>query len=300
MAGQTEFHAFHDHMIPDPSASHGSPAMFMFVWSPVDSKNEGLGKPKNQQDFESSFGYWLKFITSKTRQSNILRKLIVVLTRKDQTKLVRDALEDSIRAFSTTFSNSIQVVEVLEVDARREASVKPLVSCIFQIAHDVLEGVRVYSICSQVSKFLSRRHNRKSLVGEQPIIPWNNFTELCTKQFNVDDPEVHKAIAYSLNESGNIIYLSNLPFLVLEPNWFCHEVMGSLIHFPESATDKAIIPINGYVKQDYLEKVLKERSDSTVERSLLLALLEAMHICCKVPGDAHGICTTKISVLCLV
>ncbi|MCO5587224.1 hypothetical protein L7F22_041171 [Adiantum nelumboides] len=289
MAGQTEFHAFHDHMIPDPSASHGSPAMFMFVWSPVDSKNEGLGKSKNQQDFESSFGYWLKFITSKTRQSNILRKLIVVLTRKDQTKLVRDALEDSIRAFSTTFSNSIQVVEVLEVDARREASVKPLVSCIFQIAHEVLKDVRVYSICSQVSEFLSRRHNRKSLVGEQPIISWNNFTELCTKQFNVDDPEVHKAIAYSLNESGNIIYLSNLPFLVLEPNWFCHEVMGSLIHFPESATSKAIIPINGYVKQDYLEKVLKESSDSTVEGSLLLALMEAMHICCKVPGDAHGI-----------
>lgn len=146
MAGQREFHAFHDLMFPDPSSNHSSPAIFMFVWSPVVSNDKGDGEHKSVDAFQDSFGYWLKFIASKTRQSNVARKVIVAITRKDQRDLVRSALTASIDALKEKFKGIVEIIEVVEVDARSRSSVKPLASCIFNTAKDVLHHVETYDI----------------------------------------------------------------------------------------------------------------------------------------------------------
>ena len=86
MAGQQEFHAFHDCMFPDTGASiYQTPSMFMFVWSPIRTLSNGRnGSVKTAEEFKESFGYWLKFLASKRRQSNTTLKVMVVFTRADQ------------------------------------------------------------------------------------------------------------------------------------------------------------------------------------------------------------------------
>ena len=85
MAGQSEFHAFHDCMFRDVgTSSYQLPSMFMFVWSPIDSKSSQKGAVKNEKNFEASFRYWLRFLASKSRQSNIALRMMVVFTRADQ------------------------------------------------------------------------------------------------------------------------------------------------------------------------------------------------------------------------
>ena len=58
MAGQQEFHAFHDCMFPDiGTSSYQFPSMFMFVWSPMDSQSNKIGGRKQNEDFQASFRY---------------------------------------------------------------------------------------------------------------------------------------------------------------------------------------------------------------------------------------------------
>ena len=98
MAGQSEFHAFHDCMFPDiGTRSYQLPSMFMFVWSPIDSKSCEKGAVKNERNFEASFRYWLRFLASKSRQSNIaLIRVMVVFTRADQMVSTSSALSPLI------------------------------------------------------------------------------------------------------------------------------------------------------------------------------------------------------------
>ena len=93
MAGQSEFHAFHDCMFPDiGTSSYQFPSIFMFVWSPVDSRSNNRGAEKNDTKFETSFRYWLRFLASKSRQSTIPLRVIVVFTRADQMEFVTSSI----------------------------------------------------------------------------------------------------------------------------------------------------------------------------------------------------------------
>ncbi len=66
-----------------------------------------------------------------------------------------------------------------------------------------------------------------------------------------------KVVARSMHNSGNIIYFEDLDFLVVNLDWFCHQVMGHLFKINDdlaklsSATNK-----DGFTSRAYLEKVL--------------------------------------------
>ena len=147
MAGQQEFHAFHDCMFCDIATScYQLPSMFLFVWSPMDSESSHKGPNKKEADFEASFRYWLKFLASKSRQSNIALKVIVVFTRSDQMKFVSSSLSVSIESLRSEFIWLIDIVDPpLELDARKKDSVTAVGECIFRIAKEVLEGTTTYT-----------------------------------------------------------------------------------------------------------------------------------------------------------
>ena len=147
MAGQQQFHAFHDCMFPDiGSSSYHVPSMFMFVWSPMDSENSDRGHMKTMAEFEASFRYWLKFLASKRHQSNIALKVIVVFTRSDQIDSVSGSLSASIESLRSEFIWLIDIVDPpLELDARKKDSVTAVGECIFRIAKEVLEGTTTYT-----------------------------------------------------------------------------------------------------------------------------------------------------------
>lgn len=279
MAGQEEFHAFHDHIFPDMSA-HGAPALFLFVWSPIDSKDDGKGELKSADTFEASFRYWLKFIASNTRPSNVARKVIVVLTRKDQMDLVRDSISTHLSILQDTFQMVIEIASVWEVDARNHSSVGVVASAIFECAKSVLKDVMVYKVCDELSTHLTT-------MGLS-ILAWEDFQKLCSEKFEIFETKQQTAIALSLHESGHLIYVRNMPFLILDTNWFCCKVMGELIHF--SGPSARAFPFRGFVPQHYLEKLLEQGALSGAKMSAghLVDLMEAMHLCCRVPGDAHS------------
>ena len=118
-----------------------------------------------------------------------------------------------------------------DVDARKKDSVKVVAKHVFVIAKDMLQGIQVYNICTHVNKRLCR-HSKNTNEG---IITWEKFSEICYPfQFpdeDADDDAELKAVALCLNESGNIIYINGISHIILNPNWFCNQIMGSLVHF---------------------------------------------------------------------
>ena len=183
MAGQSEFHAFHDCMFPDVgTSSYQLPSMFMFVWSPIDSKSSEKGAVKNERNFEASFRYWLRFLASKSRQSNITLKVMVVFTRADQMATLSHAFSTQIDSLRSDFKGLIDILDPpFHVDARKKdsmraaTSVRAVAKHIFDIAKRTLQGIQVYNICTDVYKLLSK-HSKKT---NEEIITWKKFSEIC-------------------------------------------------------------------------------------------------------------------------
>ena len=67
--------------------------------------------------------------------------------------------------------------------------------------------------------------------------------------------------------------------------------MGTLIHYPNSKADSkvkgTIVFEKGYIPKCFLEEKFESITKSKEEGSLLLQLMEPMHLCCKVPCN-HG------------
>ena len=294
MAGQQEFHAFHDCMFPDiGTSSDHAPSMFMFVWSPMESENHKKGVKKTESNFEASFRYWLRFLASKSRHSNIALKVIVVFTRADQMELVATSLSRSIASLRSKFKGAIDIVNPpFEVDARKKDSVRSLAKHIFRIAKEMLQGLQVYNIYTRVAERLSY-HSKNT---NELIITWEKFKELCSP-FHLYSEAKLKAIALSLNESGNIIYINGVEHIILDPNWFCNEIMGSLIGFSNSKASKDTIVFDtGFPPRGFLEELLESINKTNVKGSLLVDLMEAMHLCCKVTIN-HGVPNSNVDCI---
>ena len=287
MAGQQEFHAFHDCMFPDIGTGYDqTPSIFMFVWSPMKSKNSHKGPKKTEADFEASFRYWLKFLASKSRKSNIALKVIMVFTRADQMKIITSECLPSIESFQSEFKEAMIdiVYPPFEVDARKKDSVQGVAKMIFSTAKEMLQDVLVYDICRHVTEHLSKYLKR----SKHRIITWSEFSGICSSQFSIhnEDAKLH-AIAQYLNESGIIIYINNLEYIVLDPNWFCNQIMGSLIHFSNSKAPETIDTC-GFTSRVSLEERLELLTKCDVKGSFLVDLMEAMHLCCEVPNYKRG------------
>ena len=95
----------------------------------------------------------------------------------------------------------------------------------------------------------------------------------------------------SLNESGHIIYVSGFKHIVLNLNWFCNQIIGSLIGFPNSkGASKGIIGFDkGCIPRHFLEQEFESIAKSNVKGSLLVDLMEAMHLCCRVPKGSRDL-----------
>ena len=116
MAGQQEFHAFHDCMFPDIGANslYQAPCIFMFVWNPKhihlsSSNRRRADTAKTAQEFEETFRYWLKFLASKSRKSNTPLRVILVFTHADQMNLITDAVSNTIASLRSEFKEVIRV-----------------------------------------------------------------------------------------------------------------------------------------------------------------------------------------------
>lgn len=257
LAGQDEYRCFHDYVFPDLS-NRQSPSFFLFVWSPIHPKTQ---EQKTGDMFCKEFDYWLRFITSKTRRTKkFIPNLIIAITRKDKVRDVKASLQHEITSRQKKFESFITfgISSVFEVDARDSFSLDQLVQQMFETSKGILKAVKPVLELHENIRML---FERKLANGEiSPIITIEEYKDICEQALGQGSHEIAESIALLLNESGDFIYSGSHKFVIVDTSWFCHAIMGNLIHStgPSSAVTAQKGP--GFFEKDHLESFLAKQN----------------------------------------
>ncbi|KAL5987979.1 hypothetical protein ACLOJK_035741 [Asimina triloba] len=274
LSGQNEFYAFHDLMFP----GHGSPSFFLII-SSLFCKPDNR-EQKSPAEIEEDILYWLRFIVSNSRRSQMqsplmLPNVTVVLTHIDKVDQTSENLKltvNSIQRLRERFDGFVEFYPtVFTVDARSSGSVSKLTHHVRKTSKTILQRVpRVYQICNDLIQIIS---DWRSQNYNKPALRWREFSELCqvkvpalrirSRHDNIDKVEMRRrAVANSLHNAGEVIFFEDLGFLILDCEWFCGEVLGRLIRLDvrkQTSSEK-----NGFISREELEKILKGSLQSRV------------------------------------
>ncbi len=278
MGGQEEFHGFHYFMLPDLSDT-GNPSLFLLVCSPYVLRDEGFPskeKVKLPIEIRKELEYWLRFIASKSRTTISCKpKVIVVLTHSDKVDGLVARAQDSVTSLKEQFAELLDVwSEPIAVAGFSTQSASNVASVIEDNIVALLKALPpVYKVCSDVRSALKGWMVRNP---KSPMMNWKTFSDLCqemdlpglvkaTAEGSIIEAR-RKAVATSMDNSGDVVYFEDLDFLVVDVDWFCHRVMRHLIKLTSdrtklvSATDEY-----GFTSRAYLEQVLADSLRSSRE-----------------------------------
>ncbi|KAH7414961.1 hypothetical protein KP509_14G020700 [Ceratopteris richardii] len=307
LAGQPEFHAFHDSMLPDMGDLAISP-LFLFVWSPFDLDNSGdvcvdqngRRKMKSKDEFKHDLKYWLRFVTSKASPSERFKpKIFVAITRKDLLPKENMSLwlKSDLEMVQNEFKDYIEVdikEGVFEIDARDSKSIASLNSRIFSVAKTILDDAPLeISICKKTRVFLQNLMDRHQL---PPIMYKEELQRLfCNENPVFESQIIFDAFARCLVASGDILFYTSADLVVLDVQWFCNKVMGHLLYF--NVKSDLIDCSDGFFNRHHLEAMLethmkkvnrpsgfmrKQIPARKLEGTLLSQLLIALKLACPV------------------
>ncbi|KAG0599437.1 hypothetical protein M758_12G151700 [Ceratodon purpureus] len=316
--GQVDYHFLHDLFIPSGCESGGS---FVILCSLV-AKEGGMvifkdGRKKiatfkGPDAIEEELVYWLRFIVSNSKISEKFKPFITLVfthldfASKGEIASIKKSVEDIVGLkLKPKFGNSIQISfgpEWSFIDARSKESVKPLLQGLADNAHKMLEdGPRVYRVCVEVDEILMQWNKDNP---QRPLITMSEFEDLCKRSPSIRSKiqkqvqDMCKAIALALHDSGNVIYFENLNFVVVRPNWFCHDIMGRILSLDAMSTTlykrKPVADENGFVKTELLKQILdgtyhdgsiltKEKEVELVED--LVQVMKEMNLCYEVAAQ---------------
>ncbi|KAG0599383.1 hypothetical protein M758_12G148100 [Ceratodon purpureus] len=259
----------------------------------------------------------------------------VDLVPKEQVASIQKSVEDIVKKLKLKFRNSIQFLGWSTIDARSEESVKPqdaqgmsqdgpriyqgwsfidatstksvkpLLKGLAYNAQKMLQhGPRVYRVCIEVEKILMEWNKDHP---QTPLIKLCKFEELCQKspamtiqikrKYKVQD--ICKAVALALHDNGNVIYFESLNFVVVRPNWFCHDIMGRILSLDDMSEtrymEKPVADENGFVKMGVLKLILdgsyhdgsirKEREVEGILVDDLIQVMKEMYLCYEVTTE---------------
>ncbi|KAH9567131.1 hypothetical protein CY35_03G015000 [Sphagnum magellanicum] len=268
LAGQEEYHAFHDMMLQDLS-TQGNVCYFLLVCNPF--LWDQSRRPKTPQELEDEFSYWLRFISSNTkRSSNFAPQVTIVLTNNDQEYIYKQFVDPCVRKLKARFVDFINLSSnTYSINAHSSREAKQVLKDVTTTCKNVLEKLpKVYEICLHVQLDICqwiKEHPNQPIVSmqifEQEIFAKNasrlQVIPLQLAQRELEKP--HIAIAMFLHDAGEIIYFKNEDFVVLNLNWFCQKVMGHLIKlrgYVENANLAKTFP-NGFGEMEHLEILLE-------------------------------------------
>jgi hypothetical protein len=138
---------------------------------------------------------------------------------------------------------------------------------VFESSQQLLKRMpKVFAECAIMRCALANR-------AKDCFLQWNAFCDLCIEevptltQGNNEQEGVEpsivlkkqKAIATNLHDTGNIIYFEGLEFVVVNPNWFYHDVMGFLINFRDIQHETH----KGFATKPYMERILAQSLSRT-------------------------------------
>ncbi|KAG0606903.1 hypothetical protein M758_9G177500 [Ceratodon purpureus] len=275
MAGQEEYHAFHDLVVPNLSGN-GSCSSFILVCDP--QTDHKLRQPRDEADVERELLYWLRFIASNTRISELYKPHVtIVFTHFDKwcgdDRLCRRILE-KVGGLKQKFKGLLEFEEkVYMINATLKdpmiATFKDSVDDVFKAMVDHLKGLlsrvpKTIEACSQlqqvVAKWIQANPN-------QLFLSWDAFSEICSQ---VKDLDVHddskpgladmrkRFAALSLHDAGHLMYYEDFNIVVMNPHLLCHDIMGELITKCVMDKSNSELIINGCIKKDDLQSLLSK------------------------------------------
>jgi hypothetical protein len=153
LAGQEEYHAFHDYMMPN-FGDVVSPCSFLFLFDPrremhVGEKNQSRKEPKVLKE---ELIYWLQFIASNTPTSIAFPpQLTVILTHadKDLHGGLAEWAEQVVQNQRTTFKDIVNISpNIYALNARSTNDVRPVLDFVFENSQQLLKRMLSVQSCA--------------------------------------------------------------------------------------------------------------------------------------------------------
>jgi hypothetical protein len=244
MAGHDDYHSFHDLVIPNLTGNSGSSCSFLLVCNPLQHGTFGL---KSVKVIGDELLYWLRFIASNSRISTAYKPhVIIVLTNLDMVgpdyeSVTLPRIKDKVEWLRNLFQDILEIdLQVIAINALSIDSINILLQTMKAHLKSLLERLPpVFEACSRMQVLIAN-WNREH--PNQPLVLWNKFSKMCD---NVDELKPHEGlerevverkkevVAISLHDSGHLMYNEELDFVVLNPHWFCHDIIGRVLKCKE-------------------------------------------------------------------
>ncbi|OAE18532.1 hypothetical protein AXG93_625s1220 [Marchantia polymorpha subsp. ruderalis] len=287
--------------------------VFLFVYSPF---CEETSSNKPDSCFETELEDWLSFITSSIKVTGRdLPQVFVVISHKDKARYSSLSWAQSIfEKLTQRFANFVDLRPVQEwfhVDARSKKQVIPLNNHIFENFNKLLreKSPQVPKLCSQLTSLLVIETKKKRSF---PLWPSQFFYEFCAPsltQFipssyahSVDHSRIMESIISYLNDIGYIIYIPNLNYIIVNPNWLTNTFLGELIALGQdfqaqesksSIRTSSYSSMDGFVSESVFARLIEEflekqpHGQRGVEREELENILVNLDLCFKLEDTSQ-------------
>ncbi|BFI43107.1 hypothetical protein MPTK2_8g15140 [Marchantia polymorpha subsp. ruderalis] len=286
--------------------------VFLFVYSPLCEETSSI---KPESCFRTELEEWLSFITSSTKVTGRdLPQVIVVISHKDKAKSsslrwAHTIVEELTKRF-TKFVDLRPIQECFYVDARKKKQVSSLNRHIFENFHKLLKekSPQVPDLCLQLTSLLVTETKKNESF---PLWPTKKFYDFCAPHLTSFVPSfsIHsdnhsriiKSIISYLNDVGSIIHISNLDYIIVNPNWLTNTFLGELIalgqHFQAQESESSnrtssYASKSGFVSEivfaRLIEKFLGKQSRfQNVDRKVLENILINLDLCFKLENTSE-------------
>ncbi|KAG0593015.1 hypothetical protein KC19_1G298400 [Ceratodon purpureus] len=299
MAGQEEYHTFHDMMLPNRSPN-GDCCFYFIVCNPTEVV-QNLKEEVRMEHLVQEISYWLVFIASNTRRSkSYLPHVTILMTHhdlwggdKDKEKIFRHKLKEIIKGLRKKFEL------FLEFDKDKEFFEMDNTRVPYDDATELKQHVLQYlkKMSSDLPKILKASVDFQSTImkwsgdsHKEPFVKWDDFSNSLSQEVmefrSLKDvgiellEKIKRHVAESLHNGGHIMYFEEIDVVILNPHWFCQNIIGHILYNCSELNDQGAIAANGIIsRQDFKELVVDGDTMCGGHFEEILKIMTKLQIC---------------------
>ncbi|KAG0631927.1 hypothetical protein M758_1G290900 [Ceratodon purpureus] len=295
LAGQEEYHTFHDMVLPNRSAI-GDCCYYIIVCNPRGGIQH-LNEKERRDQLEKEIYYWLVFIASNTRRSkSYVPHVTIVMTHHDlwsEEKFFTDKMKHIIQRLRNKFQLFIEFdldLEFIEMNNTSASSNDAM-----KLKQHILQYLKKMS--SELPKTLKAALDFQSTIPkcsedslQVPFVKWDVFSNsLFLEDIGFGSfkdvgyellEKIKKHVAVSLHNGGYIMYFEEIDMVILDPHWFCQNIIGHILFHCSKLNDTHSFATNGIIsRQDF--KILVGDGETMYARHFeeILMIMTKLQIC---------------------
>eukprot|EP00250_Pteridium_aquilinum_P021874 c25253_g1_i2 orf=782-3346(-) len=304
LAGQREYHSYHDLMFPHELGS----ALFIVVCNLMTNDGQNL---KSHKDIKNELVYWLSYISSNSlKLKNKIPNVVFVFSHKDKLPSSKHMVEvewvnNVASQLRKDYEDFTKVVDdIFIINCHNKEDVRDVAQFVFNICEKLLTLCPpIYDLCNKARCWVDTWNY------EHPEEPWlrtQDFFRLGKGEFiefMSTLPELvskHKvkelinAVCHCLHDSGYVIFFKEINVVFLKPGWFCEKFMGGIIDRATKSLDSIEHLREGDAwNRKVVEKMLEEAWNSVKLKEFsisdLIQILLKLDFCYELdPGNPNS------------